>query len=223
MKENIYLVGGAVRDGILGVGTKDLDYAVECASFERMEQIVLEKGGEIFQSNPEFFTIRAKVPGLGASDFVLCRKDGAYRDGRRPETVEAGSILDDLSRRDFSVNAIAKNVETGELIDPFHGQEDIQNKLIRCVGDPTARFLEDELRVFRAVRFAITKGFKLHTDTAYAMRDVGLTFKNVSRERIFEELRKCFDADWTRAILLLEEFNLLRVLEAKDVNLTVKL
>src|SRR4051812_9903063 len=103
----IYLVGGAVRDKIMNITPKDLDYSIECESFDAMRQYIIDRGGTIFLETPQYFTIRAKVPELGAADFVLCRRDGMYKDNRRPETVEVGTIFDDLARRDFTMNAIA--------------------------------------------------------------------------------------------------------------------
>ena len=212
------MVGGAVRDELLRQKSKDLDYVVQCDSFERMKEIVCERDGEIFVENKKFFTIRAKVPGLGVADFVLPRKDGAYRDGRHPESVGVGSLIDDLSRRDATVNAIAKNVETGEIIDPFGGQQDIQNKVLRAVGDPAVRFQEDALRVFRFIRFSITKGFKIETETSLAMMTGNINYSRVSAERIYEELVKACEVDWQKTFKLLKTYGLLPVLAEKNVN-----
>lgn len=119
-----YQVGGSVRDSFIGLKSKDIDYAVEAPSFDAMREAIKERGGEIFLETPQFLTIRANVPGMGACDYVLCRKDGEYVDGRRPETVTAGTILDDLARRDFTMNAIAI-AEDGTILDPFDGRKDI--------------------------------------------------------------------------------------------------
>jgi len=118
-------VGGCLRDEFKGIPSKDVDFAVEAPSFEAMRDELIEDGFEIFEERPEFFTIRAKVPKgnpledrTRVADFVMCRKDGPSSDGRRPDFVEPGTIFDDLARRDFTVNAIARNAITGEIIDP---------------------------------------------------------------------------------------------------------
>lgn len=197
-----YEVGGAVRDSILGVETKDVDFAVEAPSFEAMEQGLIELGFRIFQSKPEYLTVRAQVPKDSPlrkrtrdADFVLCRKDGPTKDGRRPEYVEPGTIIDDLARRDFTVNAIARDPETDELIDPHKGAEDLKAGLLRFVGDARARVAEDGLRVLRGYRFMITKGL-IPTRETYEALTSGLAatmMMSVSVERIREELVKMFN------------------------------
>ncbi len=200
-----YQVGGSVRDELLGLKSKDIDYAVECASFDAMRKAILERGGEIFLETPQYLTIRAKVPSLGACDFVLCRKDGEYQDGRRPEGVEPGTILDDLARRDFTMNALAKG-ENGVLLDPHGGQEDIAKKVIKCVGDTRERFSEDGLRMIRAIRFAITKGFWISNDIHNCLVDepfYKVRLSGVSPERVREELIRCFKHDTIRTLYIL--------------------
>lgn len=193
MSIKIYKVGGAVRDGLLGLTPKDIDYAVEAPSWDAMRQYILGLGGKIYLEKPEYFTMRAKVPDIGDADFVLCRKDGIYKDGRHPETVEVGTIFDDLARRDFTINAMAKDIQTGELIDPFLGRQDLNSRMLRFVGDADKRLTEDRLRAFRAARFAITKRCMLHTETYQAVRKLGPgMFCTVSTERIQEELTKMF-------------------------------
>ena len=196
----IYKVGGCVRDAIIGVKSKDIDYSCEVESFDAMRVAIIAMGGTIFVEKPEFLTIRARV-GRETFDYVMCRKDGVYSDGRRPETVEPGTILDDLSRRDFTMNAIAQ-ITTGELYDPFNGYEDIQKKLIRCVGDTDSRFSEDYLRLMRAARFMITKGFSVSPEIESAFDDEKYIngLKNVSVERIREEVEKMFRADTMQTI-----------------------
>jgi len=193
MNAKFYLVGGAVRDKLLGTQSKDLDYAVEASSYEEMIAAIKERGGEIFLEKPEFATVRAKLPQLGAADYVLCRKDGYYSDGRRPDSVMPGTLLDDLSRRDFTINAMAID-ENGRYIDPFNGIQDLNKRYIRCVGDARERFSEDSLRILRAFRFAITKEFELDKLIEDAICDPNISdlIRNVSGERIREELYKCF-------------------------------
>lgn len=194
MSIKYYLVGGAVRDKLMGLKPKDLDYSVECESYEAMRDDIIARGGTIFLETPKYFTIRAKMPVLGAADFVLARRDGMYTDGRRPDEVMAGTIYDDLARRDFTMNAIAENVETGEIVDPYLGRVDIDFKFITCVDNPIDRFTEDSLRMLRAIRFSITKGFYIQSNIEDCLDDYKYVnlLKNVSVERIREELVKCF-------------------------------
>lgn len=193
-----YKVGGCVRDGFLGVKSKDIDYAVEAPSFAAMRDWVVAQGGQIFLEKPEYLTIRANI-NKEAADYVLCRKDGDYTDGRRPDTVEMGTIDDDLARRDFTMNAIAYKMDAGTadpFYDPHNGVIDIERKVIRCVGDAFERLSEDPLRVLRAIRFSITKGFDIHPDTRAAMTVLqDQVVETVSMERIREELNKCFMFD----------------------------
>ena len=192
MTPKFYLVGGYVRDRILGIDSKDVDYSVEADSFDHMRQEILNLGGTIFVEKPEFFTIRARI-GKVASDFVLCRKDGFYTDGRRPDNVEPGTIYDDLARRDFTMNAIAID-EDDNFIDPFNGITDINLRRIRCVGSPHARFTEDALRMLRAIRFAVTKNFYVDTEIDRFLSNkysIDL-LSHISEDRIREELDRMF-------------------------------
>jgi tRNA nucleotidyltransferase (CCA-adding enzyme) len=197
-----YQVGGSVRDKVMGVKSKDIDYAVETTSFDAMREAIIQLGGKIFVETPKFFTIRALVPDYGACDYTLCRRDGVYTDGRRPDSVEIGNLASDLARRDFTMNAIALEPITDTYIDPYQGLTDIENKLIRCVGDATQRFQEDKLRVFRAVRFVVTKDFSIENDTAFAIGEVH-DFSGVSTERIIVELEKMFAVNLDKSLDLL--------------------
>lgn len=190
MTVKYYLVGGAVRDEILGKKSKDLDYSCEAPSYEAMKQDILARGGTIFVESPQYLTIRAKMKGE-AADFVLCRKDGSYYDGRRPDTVEVGTLYDDLARRDFTMNAIAKD-ENGELVDPFNGLQDIKDRTIRCVGKASDRLSEDALRMLRAIRFSITKSFAIDESIVRFIDSRHMLIVNVSEDRIRDELTKCF-------------------------------
>jgi tRNA nucleotidyltransferase (CCA-adding enzyme) len=208
----IYKVGGCVRDATLGVRSKDIDCAVEAPSFAAMEAWIIAQGGEIFLSKPEFFTVRAKI-GREAMDFVLCRKESGYSDGRHPDAVEMGTILDDLARRDFTMNAIAIPMEmrgaaiSREIfIDPHRGLDDIRGKVIRAVGLPADRFREDALRLLRAMRFSITLGFTIEAAIEECFEDGDLLTRlaSVSAERRQAELAKCFHADTMATLNFLE-------------------
>lgn len=215
----LFKVGGAVRDQFLGVKSKDLDYAVEAPSYEAMRDFIADNG-KIFLEKPEYFTIRAKVNGEDA-DFVLCRKEHGYSDGRRPDSVTIGDIYDDLSRRDFTMNAIAIHTGEGAIVDPHQGVRDIERKLIRCVGKAEERFNEDSLRMIRAVRFAITKNFVMDWDIRNALHDRVLLEKleNVSKERVREELNRCFKHNTLQTLVTFERFPKLRNVVFSDDTL----
>lgn len=200
-------VGGAVRDKFLGVNSKDVDFvAVPTQKFDTADGAfnalvahLKETGFKVFLETPQFFTVRAQVPDghplkerTNVADFVLARKDGPSSDGRRPDFVLPGTLMDDLERRDFTVNAMA--ILDGELIDPFGGKQDLENNLLRFVGNPTDRIAEDGLRVMRAIRFAFTKGFDIEEKSYDAIETdfASEMLMKVSVERIREELEKMF-------------------------------
>lgn len=214
MTIKFYEVGGSIRDELLGFKSKDKDYCVEAPSYEDMRDEVIRRGGIIYLEKPEYLTIRAKVLPFGDCDFVLCRKDGSYYDGRHPDSVEPGTILDDLRRRDFTVNAIAKD-ENGNLIDPHNGLQDINDRLLRCVGVAKDRFEEDRLRVIRAIRFSITKKLTIHgsIDSCLYLNPELLDLKGISVDRLRVELLKCFEFDTARTLQELRFYNLLTIFD----------
>jgi tRNA nucleotidyltransferase/poly(A) polymerase len=213
-------VGGCVRDELLGRTSKDVDFSVVAQegafvdatiAFDNLLMFMTARGFSIFEARQEFLTIRAKVPQghplqqrTLVADFVLARKDGPSSDGRRPDWVIPGTLDDDLARRDFTVNAIARAVD-GTLIDPFNGQDDIKIGALRFVGDAEQRISEDGLRVMRALRFVVTKGFVFAPGvfdvliTGFAAEMLG----KVSVERIREELIKMFKFDTLASLQLL--------------------
>lgn len=211
-KFNIYPVGGCVRDDILGLRSKDVDFTavglgpvkdleVEEA-FQALHGALEEEGFTIFLVSPEYATIRAMFPadtssfhfpGIKTADFVLARKEGPYSDGRRPDWVAVGTLEDDLSRRDFTVNALARRAD-GQLIDLFGGEEDLKNGILKFVGNPRERITEDALRVMRAVRFTVTKGFRMDEETKKAIiSPVSVSLlRKISEERRAAELDAMF-------------------------------
>lgn len=229
----MFEVGGCVRDEILGIKSKDIDFTVvldpseivprraksgkliDQTPFEIMDAELQRRGFQIFLRTPEFLTIRARFPRPGGNlaliknewagmtaDFVLARKETTYSDGRRPDAVEPGTLLDDLSRRDFTMNAIAKDAQ-GNLIDPFNGRADIDAKIIRAVGNARDRIIgEDALRGLRAIRFSITKGFTIDLETFDVLDSAEFreALRSVSVERQREELDKMFKANTTRTM-----------------------
>lgn len=211
-----YEVGGAVRDSLLGIESKDVDFAVEAESFSAMEQGLIDRGFKIFLSTPEFLTVRAAVPSSESAlyrrtkvaDFVMCRKDSATGDGRRPDSVEPGDIYDDLARRDFTVNAIARDPDSGKLIDPHGGEKDLQLMKLQFVGEPNRRIEEDGLRVLRGYRFMITKNLSPTAETWESLDSplASAMLHKVSAERIREELEKMFAHDNLGTMMLLAGF-----------------
>ena len=156
----MYQVGGSIRDELLGRPPHDLDYVVVARDCEALADTLRGSGYEVVHLDRRFGVARARAPGGRVSDFALARRDGCYRDHRHPESVEATSILEDLGRRDFTVNAMARCTVTGELLDPYGGRADLEASVLRCVGDPLVRLGEDPLRVLRAIRFMVSHGLK---------------------------------------------------------------
>lgn len=228
-----YKVGGCVRDEFLGVKSKDIDYAVEANSYEEMKVDLLLKGTIIWQERPEFFAIRGKHPEFGNVDFTLCRKEGFYSDGRHPDSVEIGTIYDDLARRDFTVNAMAVLVsddphQKNELIDPHGGLGDLNDNILRCVGDPYDRFSEDSVRILRAMRFHIVRGFKVD----HLIESIGFSnltvingLRNTSVERIYDEVKKCYEYNTWETILFLRQYEFLEytIFSTMGLGLTPRL
>lgn len=204
-----FQVGGIVRDTIMGRASKDVDYVVVGGeSFEEMVAWVAETH-EIFVTTPATFTARGRRKDSRQTfDFVWARKEGPYSDGRHPDFVEPGDLNDDLARRDFTINAIAMS-DDGEIFDPFDGQFDIGRKMIRAVGDPRQRFIEDQLRIIRAIRFAVVFGFDIESDTAAAMRAMAHRIPfTVSQERVREEMTKAFQHNTIATFRMLERFGM---------------
>lgn len=180
-----YIVGGGVRDRLMGKTPLDTDITTS-ATPQQVKQVFCDH--KVIETGIKHGTVTVLIEGVPV-EITTFRTDGEYKDNRHPESVEyTKNIKDDLSRRDFTINAIAYN-EDG-LVDLFGGMEDINKKIIRCVGDPKKRFCEDALRIMRGVRFAATLGFEIEPNTAAAMRECVHLLKHVSAERIFIELKK---------------------------------
>lgn len=214
-----YLVGGAVREIVRGFPekVKDWDFAVEAESYLHMKKWLEYNDFHIFLETPQYLTIRARAPredyvfaGIDmtgkAFDFTLCREEGGYSDGRRPDEVKPGTLMGDLKRRDFTMNAMALDA-SGILIDPFDGALDIKRRLIRCVGG-VERLREDSLRMLRAIRFAIQLDFDLSNEVYGHLHEEYSSYllKNISDERIREELTKCFKTDTMETLYYLNTF-----------------
>jgi tRNA nucleotidyltransferase (CCA-adding enzyme) len=191
-----HLVGGGVRDMLLGRPPADFDLATDA----RPEQ-VLELFGRSYaiptglQHGTVTVLTSADPARRRSVEVTTFRGEGAYLDGRRPSSVTYVSTLDeDLSRRDFTMNAIAYDPLAGQLADPFGGQADIGRRVIRAVGDPVARFREDGLRPMRAVRQAAQLGFTIEAATFAAIAVTLDVFRKVSAERVRDEMLKLLAA-----------------------------
>lgn len=181
-----YLVGGCIRDAMLGRSPADFDIATS-ATPELMD--VIFKGFQTFDPGREFGTISVEQE-EGIVEVTTFRKDLGYSDGRRPDKVKfTDSLQEDLKRRDFTINAMAYNPTLG-LVDPFNGKNDLESKLVRCVGDPMDRLSEDYLRILRAVRISTQLDFLIDIETSKACTELASGLENVSTERIREELFK---------------------------------
>jgi tRNA nucleotidyltransferase (CCA-adding enzyme) len=201
-----YLVGGAVRDKLLGLDPHDMDYTCVVESFAAMRDGLVAEGYTIFLEREDFGVIRARKD-KDVADFVLARKEGPYSDNRHPDWVEIGTLEDDLRRRDFTINALAEDSE-GNIIDLFGGRQHLEYGMLVAVGKAMDRLREDPLRGFRAIRFAVTKGMRIEHDLALAMRhpDTLAGMKATSSERIREELTKAFAHSTLDTLEMLYEF-----------------
>lgn len=186
---SLFLVGGAVRNLVLGFEPKDWDLCSDAppeevqTMFKRVIPTGIEHGTVTVLHRGEKFEI------------TTFRLDGAYSDSRRPDSVTYTSdIVEDLARRDFTMNAMAINLATGELLDPFKGQTDLEAAIIRTVGDPLVRFDEDGLRIARAIRFSAQLGFRIEDDTWNAIPERLEKLNGVSVERFRDEFLKTLHA-----------------------------
>ena len=187
-----YVVGGCVRDSILGREPHDWDICTPALPGELLVEFE-EEGYRVIPTGLQHGTITVHLNGNNY-EITTFRRDGRYSDGRHPDAVEFTSdLIYDLECRDFTINAMAYNVEEG-LIDPFNGYQDIQDKIIRCVGNPNDRFREDRLRILRCLRFATQLGFRVDLPTRRALVKQINFLNNISSERINSELCKIIDA-----------------------------
>ena len=182
----LYLVGGAVRDYILGIPNDDYDYATDASPEEVMAMFPHHCIPTGLQHGT--VTVRFRKQSYEVTTF---RSEGDYSDGRHPDSVEfVRSLESDLERRDFTINAFAASCTDGHIIDMHGGYEDLENHTIRAIGNPHERFGEDALRMIRACRFASKLDFSIEDETFNAIKEKAGTILKVSQERIKEELFK---------------------------------
>ena len=184
-----YVVGGCVRDAVLGKEPKDYDICTS-ATPEQMKALFKKNRYQTYDTGIQHGTISINPKDGDIYEVTTYRIDGEYKDGRHPESVAfVSDLTQDLARRDFTMNAMAYNPTRG-LVDVFGGCDDLQRHQIRCVGDANARFQEDALRIMRAIRFASRYGFEIETETAEAAHANKHLLKNVSAERKTSEFIK---------------------------------
>lgn len=209
-----YLVGGCVRDLLIGREPKDWDLTTN-ASPEQIQSVFPDS----FYEN-DYGTVGVKTSSederLAIIEVTPYRKESGYSDKRRPDTVEFGTSLhEDLARRDFTINAIALDEDKGHIVDPFDGQKDIKDKLIRAVGNPSERFNEDALRMLRAVRLVAELEFGIDGATAAAISENSKHLSHVSRERVRDELTRILNSDKPMdALVLAQQLGILKFISA---------
>ena len=192
-----YAVGGCVRDSLLGLAPHDWDL---CTSALPQQVIGLFGAQQCIPTGLQHGTVTVKQNGA-LYEITTFRTEGSYTDGRHPDEVHfVPDVREDLARRDFTINAMAYNEKEG-LIDPFGGQDDLKNGILRAVGAPHQRFTEDALRILRLYRFAARFGFVLDPATAQAAEELCAHLDCVSAERIEEELAKLLAAPAPAAYL----------------------
>ena len=201
---NLYLVGGAVRDELLGKRTHDEDYCVTGLTAEKFQEMFPEAHvrGKAFA----VFDIEGK-------EFAIARTESKQGIGHKEFEINTNpeiTIEQDLARRDISINAIAKEVLTEKIIDPFNGMEDLKNKIIRAT---TEHFKEDPLRVYRVARFAAQLGFKVEKETIKQMNELKSELNSLSKERVFTEFSKALNTEQPSIF-----FNTLREAQVLDIH-----
>jgi len=215
----LFEVGGCVRDEFLGIQSDDIDFTFVAddltlsvdEGFSNMTKWLEKEKFKIFLSTPEMFTIRAKFPdSIGirknlVADFVMARKEIGYTEGTRRPILKLGTLEDDLIRRDFTVNAMAKD-EDGKIIDLFNGEKHLSEGILDTPLDPMVTFMDDPLRMIRAMRFSITKDLKIAPRVWEAISQPGLIQKmkeTTSQERIAVEITKAMKFDTLKTLRII--------------------
>lgn len=200
-----YVVGGSVRDAVMGLVPHDFDVTTGALP-EQTKQLFLAKGRKVIETGMKHGTLTV-LYGTDPIEITTFRIDGTYADARHPEHVSfTKNLSEDLRRRDFTVNALAYAPETG-LIDVFDGLADIERKILRCIGNPRERFSEDALRILRALRFSAKLDFSIEPETARAAIELRGLLERISAERITSELEKMFETGYpNRLAAILADF-----------------
>lgn len=187
--KNTYLVGGCVRDMLLGREPKDYDIVTDVA----IEKILVDlntSGWEV-KGVGDHFLVNVVSKNGNMFEIANFRKESGFSDGRRPDSVEVGTLEEDAKRRDFTVNSIYYNPFSGEYIDPNNGIKDLKAKILRFIGKPHDRIKEDYLRVFRFYRFLAKLGFEGHPKSLSACREMfNEAYRNTTPERVRMEIER---------------------------------
>jgi poly(A) polymerase len=208
--EELFLVGGALRDTLLGEQDFELDFATSARPQTTVDIVERLQLGRPYRVGEKFGTIGVHV-GERPIEITTYRSKEVYEGGSRKPEVQFGStLLEDLSRRDFTINAMARDPLTGEMLDPLGGQADLSAGVIRAVGNPALRFREDPLRLLRGVRFAGRLGFSIEPATRQAMTETAPLLGSISRERIRDEYTRMLEGpNPADALTLLRDLRLL--------------
>ena len=202
--KNLYYVGGVVRDELLGAGSFDTDFCYEGDAIKFAEENFKEN---IIKTNPDFGTVRIEIDGKEI-DIASTREESYPQKGHLPRVYNIGCpLFDDLKRRDFTINSMAKNTLTGEIIDPYNGKGDIEKKQIRVLHSKS--FIDDPTRIVRALKFSVRFGFELETATLKLQKEY---LDNINYDMSYHRLKK----------ELVETFNLNRA-EAFDIFVREKI
>ncbi|HOK56247.1 MAG TPA: HD domain-containing protein [bacterium] len=220
-KINIFLVGGYLRDKFLKKKSKDIDFVME----EDALKIAEEFSKRFNLPAPVFYgrfgTAMIEIENIKL-EFATARKESYFENSRKP-VVEKCSIFEDLARRDFTINAIAQNLITGEILDPFEGRKDLKNKIIRTPVEPDKTFFDDPLRILRGIRFATKFKFKIDEKTLEGMKKNKDRIKIVSEERIADEIMKILESSTPSiGFKLMDEIGLLEIILPEVANLKEK-
>ena len=185
----LYLVGGSVRDLLLGRESNDLDLTTDAVPDEVKRLAAEAQPSAIYTVGERFGTVGLVFDGRRV-EITTFRTEQYEPLSRKPRVTFGTSLVEDLARRDFTINAMAQDTTTAEIIDPFGGIADLRAGLVRAVGKPAERFAEDPLRLLRAVRFSVELGFPIEENTAAGISAAAPTLANISRERVAEEMNR---------------------------------
>ena len=191
--EQLYLVGGAVRDALLGATDIDLDFATSARPDTSLRILAPLRLGRPYLVGERFGTIGLRI-GQRTVEITTYRAEVYDPGSRKPRVTFGASLLDDLARRDFTINAMARDPLSAEIIDPLGGRRDLEARLLRAVGDPRARFRADPLRLLRGVRFASRLGFEIESGTWRALQQTAPSLETISRERIRDEYTRILES-----------------------------
>lgn len=206
----LFAVGGCVRDTVLRRTVKDYDFATP-EHPDLIEKSIQKAGKKAYSIGKRFGTIAFKDDSLGMIE-ITCFRGESYSPGsRKPQVSFVSDLFQDLSRRDFTINAMAISSD-GKMHDPHHGIKDLHGGILRCVGNPMERFMEDPLRILRGVRFAVELNMSIDDQVEDGIKKTSWNLLSISKERITTELDKIFQTSYTSGLELLSEMQILPIL-----------